>query len=123
MLNENRKNIIIGAVICVLFMVACYWAYSGKYIPDNRNGIEYIAGELKSATNTEREIAKRIKSAENRTAGIQERIGRSEEGIRDAQKRADGIEGNLNGTGELIAECQRILENIRDRRERKTKVN
>ena len=123
MLHENKKYIIVGFGLCVLLMAACYWSGSGKDIPDNGAGVESVREQLGSAETTEREITEGIESAEDKARGIQERIERSEGGIREAEERADGIKENLNDAGAIIAECQRILENVRRRGEEKTDGN
>lgn len=123
MLHENKKYIIVGFGLCVLLMAACYWFRSGKDVLDNGAGVESVREQLDSAATTEREITEGIESAEDKAAGIQERIERSEGGIREAEERADCIEENFADADGLIADCQRILENVRRRGEEKTAGN
>lgn len=123
MLDEKKKYIVVGLGLCVLLMAACFWICGGKKLPDNGAGVESIGEQLDSAAGEQREITERIKSAEDRTQNIQGGIEQGEARIDNATERVENIERSITSTGELIAECQRILENVRRRGEEKAEGN
>lgn len=122
MSDEKKKYVFYSIIVLIIVSIlACLFLCSG--VQDNGAGVESVREQLGSAETTEREITEGIESAEDKAAGIQERIERSEGGIREAEERADCIEENFADADGLIADCQRILENVRRRGEEKTAGN
>jgi peptidoglycan hydrolase CwlO-like protein len=122
MSDEKKKYVFYGIIgLIIVSILACLFLCGG--ISDNGAGIESVREQLNSAATTERELTEGIESAEARTENIQERVSKSEAGIDAATNRAEDVERNITSSGELIKECQRILENVRARGEEKDAGN
>lgn len=111
-MNEQEKSnnsryiyIAIGVVaVCAYFLFG---------LRDNGNGADAVRDELNSTATTQQSITSGITNAEN-TAG------KLESGIANAEQSAIRIESNQQTAGELIADCQRIVREVRARAARET---
>ena len=115
MLDEKKKYILYGAIGLVFICLCAYFLC--RDVSDNGAGIKSVRDELTTATEKQHELTKGIAGAETRTDSVQERVGKSEAGIDAATNRAENVERSLTSSGELIADCQQILRNIRARGE------
>lgn len=112
-MNENTtksRNYIIAGVFVILL---CALALRSCGLHDNGSGADAVRDELNNAATTQQSITSRITDAQN-TAG------KLESGITNAEQSAIRIENNQQTAGELIADCQRIVREVRARTERET---
>ncbi|WP_307745989.1 hypothetical protein [uncultured Phascolarctobacterium sp.] len=126
MLNDEEKSknshryyiIIIIIIIIIAIVVLCAAFYcimrSGG---DNGSGNNDIRNQLNEAGNAQQSITTGIENAENTADGIAGSIGESETAIGNAGTTVTRLEEQQRQSGEIIAECQRILEGIRTRNE------
>lgn len=113
--NRNYIRIVIAViVICaiVLFCRSC--------IHNDGSGTGTTGNQLEEAGNNQSTITGGINDAENTANGIAGSIGESETAIGNADATVSDIENQQREAGSLIADCQRILEAIRNRNEGKT---
>lgn len=84
-------------VLCLLIIIAVTSCSNGN----NRTGADTIRNEFEQAGNNQQEITN---------------------GIGDAEQSVDKIESGVNEAGAIIADCKRILREVRKRNEEKAET-
>ena len=92
----------------------CYGAswLKNRYNSGATAAADVVADQIKSARERERAIRQSLLEAETGAGDLSERIGRSQEGVRNAQESASNIEAAIAEQRRLIGECQQILERL-----------
>ena len=113
--NTNSRNSLIIIVLAVLF--CAYFLFGGG---DNGSGTGEIRNELDAVSRNQQSIADGIADVEGTADSITGSIDQSETAISGAAGTAAKLESNNRTAGELITECQQIIERVRSRDEGKT---
>lgn len=94
--KDNKTYLIIGAVIVVVLL---YWFMCR----DNGPGINLFREQLNSAGTQQSEITSGINNAKS--------------GIENAERATDNLRTEINESGAIIKDCQRIIKAVRERDE------
>ena len=94
--KDNKTYLIIGAVIVVFLL---YWFMCR----DNGPGINLFREQLNSAGTQQSEITRGINNAKS--------------GIENAERATDNLRTEINESGAIIKDCQRIIKAVRERDE------
>lgn len=94
--KDNKTYLIIGAVIVVFLL---YWFLCR----DNGPGINLFREQLNSAGTQQSEITSGINNAKS--------------GIENAERATDNLRTEINESGAIIKDCQRIIKAVRERDE------
>ena len=119
-MNENTtksRNYIIAGVLVILL---CALALRSCGLHDNGSGTGEIRNELDAVSRNQQSIADGIADVEGTADSIAGSIDQSETAISGAAGTAAKLESNNKTAGQLIAECQQIIERVRSRNEGKT---
>lgn len=119
-MNENTtksRNYIIAGVLVVLL---CALALRSCGVHDNGNGADAVREQLNAVGRNQQSIADGIADVEGTADSIAGSIDQSETAISGAAGTVAKLESNNKTAGELIAECQQIIERVRSRDEGKT---
>ena len=112
-MQNGKKNLYYFiAGILALAVVACAVRSCGVH--DNGSGIDAVRNELNAAESNQSAITAGIGNAE-RTAGDAEKT------VSAAESAAIRIESGQREAEAIIADCERILKQIRERRKGETK--
>ena len=106
---SHRKNIII-VLVAVISLCASYLLgfYRGTHVSHQPERAGNIVQQLNEAERTQSEITDGISDA-------QESTGRIEAGISEAESTVNRIDSNVNEAGDLIDQCQQIIERVQRR--------
>ena len=119
-MNENttksRKYLIAGVFVILL----CALALRSCGLHDNGSGTGEIRNELDAVGRNQQSIADGIADIKGTADSIAGSIDQSETAISGAAGTAAKLESNNRTAGELITECQQIIERVRSRDEGKT---
>ena len=119
-LEVTGKDMAIAVLICVVFLVVCFFA--GYCIGWERAEDVYCNGS--GTAGIEQQIGEAGADIQHAKDGITEAVGTADKigsGIKDAKESAEYIQSTANTSAELISECQSIIERIRSRGETETK--
>ena len=119
-MNENTiksRNYIIAGVFVILL---CALALRSCGVHDNGSRTGEIRNELDAVSRNQQSIADGIADVEGTADSIAGSIDQSETAISGAAGTAAKLESNNKSAGELITECQQIIERVRSRDEGKT---
>lgn len=108
------KEVLLYIVIYLAVALSCYWLVGGD-VPDFFRGTAPVREELDRAAGYQRQAEQGIRDAEKSAEGITGAIDRSEEAVSGAAGTARRIESDSQRAGILIAECQQIIETVRRR--------
>lgn len=112
-MNEKLQNILMLALLLVCSIVL-YLMLCGN---DNERGAERVRNEITQVGDTNRAIANGVCEFEKGIVVVEERIASGESRIDNAVQTVELLERNTVKAGDLIRECQRIIEGIRARSE------
>lgn len=110
-MNEKIQNILMLGVL----LVCSYVLYLMLCGNDNERGTEQLRNEITQVGDTNRAIADGIVEFEQGITVVEERISGSESRIDSAIQTSELLERNISEAGELVRECQRIVEEVRSR--------
>lgn len=111
MKNEKKSNSYLILSIVIIALVA--FAVRGCGVSDDGSGADAVRTELNAAGSNQSGITTGIGTAESAA-------GELETAVNDAENAAGKIEANEREAGAIIADCQRIIREIRERGEGKT---
>lgn len=107
--NKKRAYFIGGLAFLVVIAVILWFACAGRStVHDLRNGSNDIRNELESAQDRQREERQAIDTAADAAE-------RSTEAVGNSQRAAEEIQNIERSDRELIENCQRIIQRIRER--------
>lgn len=89
--------------------------YCGANVYDHSNGDGAAQLQLDQAQENQHAITDRAEDAAQRAGNIQSRIDRSQKAVDRAEESAGRIDSGLQEAGNIIEDCQRILESVRQR--------
>lgn len=115
--TEHKKNITIVAV-CLFCLVATFFSgylYGIRNIHHNGAGIGDVGKQLEQIESNQHTITSGIESVTGGISESKESIKSSQQAIDRADENAASLENSFNTAGESIADCQRILAEIRQR--------
>lgn len=119
--NVNGKTKIIIGGICVLVVFLAGWYLFGN-VSDNSGRIDSIRSELDTVKSNQSTAIKRLDTIEAGLDDSQKQAGRIAESIGESAKSVGTVEeritidqGKLTDSTSLIADCQRILAEVRER--------
>lgn len=96
MTNDKKTYIIACAILCVLVgWLLCR---------NNDTGVGFIGNQFEPIRNQQQEITSEIKDTRDK--------------LGDAQRATDNLQSEIKESGAIIAECQRIIREVRARNER-----
>ena len=106
---SHRKNIII-VLVAVISLCASYLFgfYRGAHVSHQPERAGNVVQQLSEAQRTQSEITAGITDAE-------ESADRIESGITEAESTVSRIDSNVNEAGDLIDQCQQIIERVQHR--------
>lgn len=104
MKNEKIMYVGIGFLLGIILMFC---------IGDNRAGVDKTRNQLNEARTNQSAITSRIDKAEDTSKDIADTGERIEQS-------ASNLETGIKDAGDIIAECQRILSEVRKRNEAKS---
>ena len=109
-----NSTIVYWLLVGITVFGVCYGAswLKNRYNSGATAAADVVADQIKSARERERAIGQSLLEAETADGDLSERIGRSQEGVRNAQESASNIEAAIAEQRRLIGECQQILRGI-----------
>lgn len=111
---DGQKKIMLGIAVCLALLYAGF-VFGGGSVSDLFRGTDPARKELDRAAGYQRQAEQGIRDAEKSAEGITDAIDRSEKAVSDAAGTAGRIEINGQRAGVVIAECQQIIETVRKR--------
>ena len=107
-LRPTNKEVAFGIIFVFVFLVASFCigyllGVERSKVPDNGNGTQPISTELGQAGSNISNAKDGIESAQHTTSDIAITV--------------DYLKGTAHTSGEIIAECKRIVETVRSRGE------
>lgn len=123
MKNEIKKNTfyvscIVGFVVAVLvFTLFCWLKHRTENTVSDGNGIQQVDNQLERAGENQRETQAVTGDISKTAADITAGVERAESAVRRAEQINSDIAGESERAGKLIAECQSILRDVRQRGE------
>lgn len=107
--NKKRVYFIGGLAVSVVVAIAVWFACAGKTsIHDLRYGADAVRNELESAQDRQREERQAIDTAADAAE-------RSTEAVENSQRTTEEIKSIERTDRELIENCQRIIQQVRER--------
>ena len=107
--NKKRAYFIGGIAFCVVVAIILWFACAGRStVHDLRNGSNDIRNELESAQDRQREERQAVDTAADAA-------DRSTEAVENSQRTTEEIKSIERTDRELIENCQRIIQLIRER--------
>ena len=109
-----NSTIVYWLLIGITVFGVCYGAswLKNRYNSGATAAADVVADQIKSARDRDRAIGQSLLEAETGAGDLSERIGRSQEGVRNAQESTSNIEAAIAEQRRLIGECQQILERL-----------
>lgn len=89
--------------------------YCGANVYDHSIGDGAAQRQLDQAQENQHAITDRAEDAAQRAGDIEDGIGRGQEAVNRAEESAGRIDSGLQEAGNIIEDCQRILESVRQR--------
>ena len=120
-MNENAtksRNYIIAGVLVILLCALALRSCGS--LSDNGSGADAVREQLNAVSRNQQSIADGIADIEGTADSIAGSIDQSETAISGAAGTAAKLESNNKTAGQLITECQQIIERVRARDEGKT---
>ena len=115
-MNENKKITYLLIILNVLITIyGVLWYLQCCQLLHQGGGADEIGEELDTAAGVQQEVTAELGSAEDTAADITGAITESQGAVQQAGAAADRVEGQVQSSGELIADCQRILAEVRAR--------
>lgn len=108
----RRWFIVIDACIVIY---AVLWYLQCCYIFDNRGRTDQVREQLNSAGTVQQQVTSGINDVENTAKDLTGRIDSSQGAVNQASNGARRVEAEVRTSGELIADCQRVLGEVRRR--------
>lgn len=93
-----------------------YHTGAGVYDDAERTGT--AQQQLERAQGQQRAITAGSESAAQRAGDVENRIERGQEAVQRAEEAAGSVDDGLQKSGELIRDCQQVLDGIRERGEK-----
>lgn len=107
--NKKRAYFIGGLAFLVVIAIVIWFTCAGRStVHDLRNGSNDIRNELESAQDRQREERQAIDTAADAAE-------RSTEAVGNSQRAAEEIQNIERSDRELVENCQRIIQRIRER--------
>lgn len=107
--NQKRAYFIGGLAVALVISVIIWFACAGRStVHDLRNGSNGIRNELESAQDRQREERQAVDTAADAA-------DRSTEAVENSQRTTEEIKSIERTDRELIENCQRIIQRIRER--------
>lgn len=107
--NQKRAYFIGGLAVVLVVAIVIWFACAGKTsIHDLRNGSNDIRNELESAQDRQREERQAVDTAADAA-------DRSTEAVENSQRTTEEIQSIERSDRELIENCQRIIQQVRER--------
>ena len=114
---DERKKIKLWFIVidaCIV-IYAVLWYLQCCYIFDNRGRTDQVREQLNSAATVQQEVTSGITDAENTAKDLTGRIESSQGAVNQASNGAGRVEAEVQSSGELIEDCQRVLGEVRRR--------
>ena len=111
---DGQKKIMLGIAVCLALLYAGF-VFGGGSVSDLFRGTDPARKELDRAAGYQRQAEQGIRDAEKSAEGITGAIDGSQKAVSDAQGTAGRIEIDGQRAGVVIAECQQIIETVRRR--------
>lgn len=129
--RPNDEKVAVALLIAVAVLVGTFsigymlgFHNAGSAIGDGGSvGVEQVGQHIQSAVTGQREITERIDGLQDGTDQVAGSIEKGAAGIEAAAVANSNAESLVRESGELIAEGQRILQEIRSRTEKGTHEN
>ena len=120
-----NSTIVYWLLVGITVLGVCYGAswLKNRYNSGTTAAADVVADQIKSARDRERAIGQSLLEAETGAGDLSERIGRSQEGVRNAQESASNIEAAIAEQRRLIGECQSIIRDIQEGAAKETSNN
>ena len=112
--GTERQKVMLGIAVCLALLYAGF-VFGGGSVSDLFRGTGPARKELDRAAGYQRQAEQGIRDAEKSAEGISGAIDRSEKAVSGAAGTARRIESDNQRAGILIAECQQIIETVRRR--------
>lgn len=116
----EKKRLVLIAVLVVVLSAGLL----GLYVFHNGRGTDPVGSEYKRAADHQQQITEGIQSAEETHGGIGNAIDRSADRITESQGTVQSARESVERTGEdldqagrILADCQRILSRVRERKQ------
>lgn len=107
--NQKRAYFIGGLAVALVISVIIWFACAGRStVHDLRNGSNDIRNELESAQDRQREERQAVDTAADAA-------DRSTEAVENSQRTTEEIKSIERTDRELIENCQRIIQQVRER--------
>lgn len=107
--NQKRAYFIGGLAVAVVVAVILWFICAGRStVHDLRNGADAVRNELESAQDRQREERQAIDTAADAAE-------RSTEAVENSQRTVEKIQSIERSDRELIENCQRIIQQVRER--------
>ena len=115
----TKKTIIIIAGV-VLAGLACWYLFG--YVSDQRARTDAIRDQLDAVSNSQQSVIDRLGKLENGLADSQKQVerisgtvGAAAGAVNSAQERIEQSQERVRTSAEILADCQRILREVRAR--------
>lgn len=112
--GTERQKVMLGIAVCLALLYAGF-VFGGGSVSDLFRGTDPARKELDRAAGYQRQAEQGIRDAEKSAEGITGAIDGSQKAVSDAQGTAGRIEIDGQRAGVVIAECQQIIETVRRR--------
>ena len=106
--DKNTAAVIIGAVVLLVVVFSAGYMLGLRNVSDHGGGADTVGNQL-AETGT---AIQHAKDGIDQAAGT---AGAVAETVADAQGTAEYLSGTVNDSAELIADCQRIIRQVRAR--------
>lgn len=106
--------VVIAAVICVCYGVEYF---RSQDVHDNGVSVDRVGKQIEQVGEKQRDISDGMQRAESAAGSVAGSIGESQEGIRAAEDTADRIDATIAEQRDIIADCKRIIAEVRSRAE------
>ena len=105
--SSKKRYFIIAAVIAAVLISVALWRGG-----DNAGTADSVGKQIEQAGRNQQAITGGIADAESTAGSVTTSIDRSQEAIGTATSAAGRLESYLAESGNLIAECRKIIESI-----------
>ncbi|MGM9582704.1 MAG: hypothetical protein ACI3WU_03150 [Phascolarctobacterium sp.] len=115
---ENEKNYRLAVTILILgmlFILSTIFLRGCSSVSGDRTGAAAVGEQLEQARTNQSATAATLKSAREATESISSEIDSSREQINAAAGTAGQIAESSKSSGEIIRECQSVIQKIRAR--------
>lgn len=106
-------------VVIAVVIGICYGVeiFRSQDVHDNGVSVDRVGKQIEQVGDKQRDISNGLQRAESAAGSVTGSIGESQERIRAAQDAAGRIDATIKEQRDIIADCQRIIAEVRSRAE------